>query len=102
MSPEQASGKGVDKRADIWSFGVVLFEMLTGRPLFSGETPSEVMAAVIKEEPAWDRLPAGCPPAIMRLIHRCLRPFGVIGNSTRTANLAQCRALLPAGPAPAS
>jgi Tol biopolymer transport system component len=73
MSPEQASGKGVDKRADIWSFGVVLFEMLTGRALFAGETASEVMAAVIKEEPAWELLPAGCPPAIRRLLHRCLR-----------------------------
>jgi serine/threonine protein kinase len=73
MSPEQASGKGVDKRADIWSFGVVLFEMLTGQSLYGGETPSEVMASVIKEEPAWDRLPAGCPPAITRLLRRCLR-----------------------------
>jgi Tol biopolymer transport system component len=73
MSPEQASGKSVDKRADIWSFGVVLFEMLSGRAPFAGETPSEVMAAVIKEEPAWDRLPAGCPPTITRLIRRCLR-----------------------------
>jgi Tol biopolymer transport system component len=73
MSPEQASGKGVDKRADIWSFGVVLFEMLTGQSLFSGETASEVMASVIKEEPAWDRLPADCPPAVTRLLRRCLR-----------------------------
>jgi hypothetical protein len=73
MSPEQASGKGVDKRADIWSFGVVLFEMLTGQSLFSGETASEVMASVIKEEPAWDRLPADCPPAVRRLLRRCLR-----------------------------
>jgi Tol biopolymer transport system component len=73
MSPEQASGKGVDKRADIWSFGVVLFEMLTGQSLFSGETASEVMASVIKEEPSWDRLPPDCPPAVMRLLRRCLR-----------------------------
>ena len=73
MSPEQASGKGVDKRGDIWSFGVVLFEMLTGQSLFSGETASEVMASVIKEEPTWDRLPAECPPAIRRLLRRCLR-----------------------------
>jgi eukaryotic-like serine/threonine-protein kinase len=73
MSPEQASGRAVDKRADVWSFGVVLFEMLAGRPLFSGETASEVMASVIKEEPAWERLPAECPPAIVRLLRRCLR-----------------------------
>jgi Tol biopolymer transport system component len=72
MSPEQASGKVVDKRADIWSFGVVLFETLAGAPLFTGETASEVMASVIKEEPAWDRLPAECPPAITKLLRRCL------------------------------
>src|SRR5262249_32710215 len=53
--------------------GVVLFEMLTGRPLFTGETASEILACVIKEEPPWDRLPAGCPPALTRLIRRCLR-----------------------------
>jgi Tol biopolymer transport system component len=73
MSPEQASGKAVDKRADIWSFGVVLFEMLTGAQLFSGETASDVMAAVLKEEPAWDRLPAECPATIAKLLRRCLR-----------------------------
>jgi Tol biopolymer transport system component len=73
MSPEQASGKGADKRADIWSFGVVLFEMLTGQSLFSGETASEVMASVIKEEPSWDRLPPDGPPAVTRLLRRCLR-----------------------------
>jgi eukaryotic-like serine/threonine-protein kinase len=73
MSPEQAAGKAVDKRADIWSFGVVLFEMLTGRPLFSGETVSEVMASVIKEEPSWASLPGSCPPAVTRLLRRCLR-----------------------------
>jgi hypothetical protein len=73
MSPEQASGKSVDKRADIWSFGVVLFEMLTGASLFSGETASEVMASVIKEEPPWDRLPSSCPAAIARVLRRCLR-----------------------------
>jgi len=73
MSPEQASGKGADKRADIWAFGIVLFEMLTGQALYTGETASEVMASVIKEEPAWDRLPAECPAAIRRLLRRCLR-----------------------------
>jgi dipeptidyl aminopeptidase/acylaminoacyl peptidase len=73
MSPEQASGKAVDKRADIWAFGVVLFEMLSGRSLFTGETASEVMASVIKEEPAWDRLPASCPLPIAKLLRRCLR-----------------------------
>src|SRR5262249_3864608 len=63
----------VDKRADIWAFGVVLFEMLTGRRLFTGETPSEILARVITEEPPWDRLPARCPAPIARLLRRCLR-----------------------------
>jgi eukaryotic-like serine/threonine-protein kinase len=73
MSPEQASGKPVDRRTDIWAFGVVLFEMLTGKPLFTGETPSEILACVIKEEPPWDRLPADCPGSVRRLLRRCLR-----------------------------
>jgi Tol biopolymer transport system component len=73
MSPEQASGRAVDKRADIWAFGVVLFEMLTGRPLYSGETVSEVLAGVIKEDPPWERLPADCPAPIARLLRRCLK-----------------------------
>jgi Tol biopolymer transport system component len=73
MSPEQASGGPVDKRADIWSFGVVLFEMLTGERLFAGETPSEVLASVIKEEPPWERLPSGCPGPLVALLRRCLR-----------------------------
>jgi Tol biopolymer transport system component len=73
MSPEQASGKPVDRRADNWSFGVVLFEMLSGRSLFTGETPSEILAAVIKEEPPWTLLPRDSPPAVLRLLRRCLR-----------------------------
>src|SRR5579864_4065203 len=58
MSPEQARGKTVDKRADIWAFGVVLYEMLTGRRLFGGETVSDTLAAVLEREPEWDRVPA--------------------------------------------
>ena len=72
MSPEQASGAVVDKRADIWSFGAVLFEMLTGRRAFDGETVSHVLAAVLKTEPDWDTLPAETPVAIHRLLRRCL------------------------------
>jgi Tol biopolymer transport system component len=69
MSPEQAKGKPVDKRADIWAFGVVLAEMLSGRPLFAGETVSETMAAVMKDTPA---IP-DAPPAIQDLLRRCLQ-----------------------------
>ncbi len=72
MSPEQARGKPVDKRADIWAFGVVLWEMLTGRRLFSGETVSDVLAAVLKNEPEWIALPKNVGPATRRLLERCL------------------------------
>jgi Tol biopolymer transport system component len=73
MSPEQASGKAVDKRADIWSFGVVLFEMLTGRRLFTGESVAETLAAVVTKEPDFDPLPAATPSAVRRLLSRSLR-----------------------------
>jgi len=73
MSPEQASGRPVDKRADIWAFGVVLFEMLAGERLFAGDNVSEILASVLKEDPAWDRLPADTPRTLNRLLKRCLR-----------------------------
>ena len=73
MSPEQARGKTVDKRADIWAFGVVLFEMLTGRQLFAGETLSDTLAAVLKNEPDRESLPSDTPAPIRRLLARCLR-----------------------------
>jgi serine/threonine protein kinase len=74
MSPEQARGKPVDKRADIWAFGVVLYEMLTGRrPFDSGETMTDVIAAIITREPDWSALPPETPRHIQRLIERCLR-----------------------------
>jgi serine/threonine protein kinase/Tol biopolymer transport system component len=72
MSPEQARGKSVDKRADIWSFGVVLFEMLTGRRLFEGETVSDVLAGVLKTEVDLGALPAETPSAVRALLRRCL------------------------------
>jgi Tol biopolymer transport system component len=72
MSPEQAAGKSVDKRSDLWAFGVVLMEMLTGRQVFKGETVSHVIAAVLKDEPDWAALPSGTPASIHRLLHRCL------------------------------
>ena len=69
MAPEQARGKTVDKRADIWAFGVVLYEMLTGRRLFEGETISDTLAAVLTKEPEWERVPAEGAP---RLLRSCL------------------------------
>jgi hypothetical protein len=71
MSPEQARGKTVDKRSDIWAFGVVLFEMLSGRQAFGGETVSDVLAAVLTRDPGLDALPAA-PQALRRLLARCL------------------------------
>jgi serine/threonine-protein kinase len=72
MSPEQAKGKAVDRRADIWAFGCVCYEMLTGRQAFSGETTTEVLAAVVRAEPEWNVLPATTPIAIQKLLRRCL------------------------------
>ena len=72
MSPEQAKGKPVDRRADIWAFGVVLFEMLTGRRLFAGETASETLAFVMTKEPGFDALPSGTPASVRDLLRRCL------------------------------
>jgi hypothetical protein len=72
MSPEQAKGRAVDKRSDIWSFGCVLFEMLTGRRAFEGEDVSDTMAAVLRAEPDWSALPTSLPPSTALLIRRCL------------------------------
>jgi len=72
MAPEQARGAVVDKRADIWAFGVVLYEMLTGTPVFGGESVSDVLAAVLRAEPDWSALPSHTPPAVRRLLRRCL------------------------------
>jgi Tol biopolymer transport system component len=72
MSPEQARGHNVDKRADIWAFGCVLFEMLTGRVAFAGETASDTIAKILEREPDWSVLPAATPARIRRLLRRCL------------------------------
>ena len=72
MSPEQARGKTVDRRADIWAFGVVVFEMLTGRALFSGETITDIIAAVVTREPDLSALPAATPSRVRDLVTRCL------------------------------
>ena len=80
MSPEQARGRPVDKRADIWAFGCVLYEMLTGHPAFDGETSTDILAAIVQREPDWTRLPAALPRSITALLRRCLQK-----NATRTS-----------------
>jgi Tol biopolymer transport system component len=72
MSPEQARGKTVDKRTDIWAFGAVLYEMLAGRPAFRGETSPDTIAAVLGREPDWSATPAQTPASMTRLLQRCL------------------------------
>ena len=73
MSPEQSRGGPVDKRTDIWAFGCVLYEMLTGHPAFEGDTVSDIMAAVLTSEPSLDELPADLHPTIVQLLRRCLQ-----------------------------
>jgi serine/threonine-protein kinase len=72
MSPEQARGEGVDRRADIWAFGVVLMEMLTGNRLYAGKTLSDTLAGVLAREPEWNDLPKNTPSRVRRLLERCL------------------------------
>ena len=72
MSPEQARGKRADHRADIWAYGVVLFEMLTGKRLFDGETASDTLAGVLRADVPWNELPHNTPPTLRRLLKRCL------------------------------
>jgi serine/threonine-protein kinase len=86
MSPEQARGEAVDKKADIWAFGCVLFEMLTGRGMFEGRTVSDTLAAVLMREPEWTRLPPNLHPRIRLLLERCLEKeaknrYGVISDA---------------------
>ncbi len=73
MSPEQAKGRPVDKRADVWACGAVLFEMLVGRRAFEGEDVSDTLANVLKQEPEWDGLPGDVPPHVRQVIRRCLQ-----------------------------
>jgi Tol biopolymer transport system component len=72
MSPEQARGRTVDRRSDIWAFGAILYEMLTGRRLFEGDTVSDVLAAVLRQDVNFDALPKETPAGVVRLLHRCL------------------------------
>jgi Tol biopolymer transport system component/predicted Ser/Thr protein kinase len=98
MSPEQARGKPTDRRADIWAFGAVLYEMLAGRRAFDGETVTDVIAAVINREPDWSALPPSTPLHILRLIERCLRK----DVRTRLQAIGEARIALDEPPAPAA
>ena len=72
MSPEQATGRSADKRSDVWAFGCVLYEMLAGTRAFGGEDVSDILTAILREEPEWNRLPAPVPPSVRTLIEGCL------------------------------
>jgi Tol biopolymer transport system component len=93
MSPEQARGRSVDKRSDVWSFGVLLFEMLSGRRLFEGETVSDTLAAVLKTDPDWTALPSATPPHVRRLLNRCLER----DPRRRLRDIGEARIALQAG-----
>ncbi|HJZ75014.1 MAG TPA: protein kinase, partial [Vicinamibacterales bacterium] len=73
MPPEQALGKSVDQRSDIWAFGCVLYEMLSGRRPFDGDTVTDTFALILEREPDWELLPAATPESIRTLLDRCLR-----------------------------
>src|SRR4029453_11597571 len=73
MSPEQARGLPVDPRSDVWAFGCLLYEMLTGRRTFPGNNASDVLAAVLRDDADWSALPADTPQGVRRLLKRCLR-----------------------------
>jgi serine/threonine protein kinase len=94
MSPEQARGKNVDRRADIWAFGAILWEMVTGNRLFGGETISDTLAAVIRAEPERDQLPTEDQPVICHLIERCL----VRDPRQRLRDIGEARVLLESDP----
>ena len=101
MSPEQARGLAVDKRTDVWSFGCVLWAMLTGRPPFVSETVSGTMKAILEHDPDWSSLPVTIPRAIVHLLHRCLAK----NPASRIHEIADAREALNtalAGAAPAA
>jgi serine/threonine-protein kinase len=98
MSPEQAAGQAADRRSDIWAFGIVLMEMLTGKPVFSGQTMTHVLAAVLRAEPDWPTLPPETPESVRRLLRRCLekdRSRRLDSAAAAMLELDEARAPLP-------
>jgi len=106
MAPEQARGRVVDRRADVWAFGALVYEMLTGRRAFPGDDVSDVLATVLKTEPDWSALPADTPPSVRRLLRRCLekdprRRLSAIGDARLELDDTEPAATGPASvPAP--
>jgi len=96
MSPEQARGQHTDKRTDIWAFGCVLYEMLTGRVAFGGATMTDTLAAVIERDPDWSALPESTPPGVRNLLRRCLEK----NRKLRLRDIADARHELEAGSDP--
>lgn len=95
MSPEQVRGLKSDHRADLWALACTLYEMLTGTRAFAGDTPADILTAVLGEDPRWDRLPPSLPPAIRRMLQECLRKE----PDQRTWTAAEARRTLDAGAA---
>ncbi len=105
MAPEQAKGRPADRRADIWAFGCLLYEALTGRRAFVGETVTELLAAIMRDEPDWSALPLAVPPSIRQLLKRCLvkdvrQRLQAIGEARITVEQALGRMEAPPEPAP--
>jgi serine/threonine protein kinase len=98
MSPEQARGYPADKRADIWAFGVVLFEMLSGRRLFTGDTISDTLASVLKTEPDWGLLPSTVTTRLRALLRWCLEKARNAGCATSAMHACRSKIFWPAPP----
>jgi Tol biopolymer transport system component/serine/threonine protein kinase len=90
MSPEQARGQPIDERTDLWSFGCVLYEMLAGRDAYAGETFSDRLASILRQDPDWDELPRDTPPAVRRLLSRCLEK----SSARRLRDAGEARSVL--------
>ena len=103
MAPSRRAARPVDKRADIWAFGCVLYEMLTGRPAFGGDDVTDSLAAVVEHEPDWSALPADTPAPIRGLLRRCLekdpsKRLSDIGDAGSSSSVPCSRTRRASGP----